>query len=177
MPNLPSDSTQSTHESSPRREDLEFIGGGVYVVDTKRRVKFPTDWTSSTPDQVELVLSLIPSGKDGKRSIWGMTRRYLRDISGRIKEQEREGKLSREQADALRHMFIINAKPLRPDVNGRICLPEDFVKKAGIQREVQLCGNLEWFEVWDRSAYVEKTPSEEAQKNALDQFFAGNEPK
>jgi len=55
--------------------------------------------------------------------------------------------------DVLRRVVGGNSEQVTLDKAGRICLPEEMARAAGIKGEAQLIGMLEQFEIWEPVRY------------------------
>jgi MraZ protein len=47
------------------------------------------------------------------------------------------------------------------DSAGRICIPEEMVKAAGLPKDVMLVGVLDAFEIWDPAKYEQVSKADE----------------
>ncbi len=131
----------------------EFFGGGDYSMDSKRRIKFPSDWAPEKPEEADLVLALVPDAQRKAYCIRVMEIGQLREIDAKIKNQLADGKITSAQSLALRRIFFDNALKTRSDTNGRLTIPERLLEGSKIKKSVRLAGMGEWFEIWDADTY------------------------
>ena len=112
-------------------------------IDEKRRVQIPAKWRPSTPD-VEFTLILWPKAKEGPclRVLPPKEMAELmRDIDAMPNGDPNKVVLKR---------FIgSESVQVAVDKAGRICLPEEMAKAAGIKDQAMLVGLLDRFEIWN----------------------------
>ena len=124
-------------------------------VDEKRRVQIPAKWRPAQPG-TELTLVLWPKAKEGP---------CLRVLP------------PQEMADLMRDIDVMpNSDPNKVvlkrfigsgsvqatlDKAGRICLPEEMAREAGISETAMLVGLLDRFEIWSPERY-EKVKASDA---------------
>ena len=117
-------------------------------VDAKRRVQVPAKWRPSRSD-VEFTLIVWP------KSVHGCCLRVLppeqmnhlmADINAMSNDDPNKVVLKR---------FIGSESVQVPlDKAGRICLPEEMAKAAGVKKEAVLVGLLDRFEIWNPNRYA-----------------------
>ncbi len=124
-------------------------------VDEKRRVQIPAKWRPAQPG-VEFTLVLWPKAKEGPclRALPPQQMAALmRDIDGMPNSDPSKVVLKR---------FIGSESVQVPlDKVGRICLPEEMARAAGISDEAVLVGLLDRFEIWSPERY-EKVKASDA---------------
>ena len=111
-------------------------------VDEKRRVAIPAKWRPATPG-TELTLVVWPKAKEGPCLRVLPPEKMadlMRDIDAMPNSDPNKGVLKR----------IIGSKSMQVTLDsvGRICLPEEMAKAAGIKDEAVLVGLLDRFEIW-----------------------------
>jgi MraZ protein len=116
-------------------------------VDEKRRVQIPAKWRPAKAG-VEFTLILWPKSKEGPCL--------------RVLPPEEMAELMRD-IDAmpngdpnkvvLKRFIGSESVQVALDKGGRICLPEEMAKAAGIEDEAILVGLLDRFEIWDPERY------------------------
>ena len=116
-------------------------------VDEKRRVQIPAKWRPAEPG-VEFTLVLWPKSKEGP-CLRALPPRQMaalmRDIDAMPNSDPSKVVLKR---------FIGSESVQAPlDKVGRICLPEEMAKAAGISDEAVLVGLLDRFEIWNPERY------------------------
>jgi len=124
-------------------------------VDEKRRLQIPAKWRPAQPG-VEFTLVLWPKAKEGPclRALPPQQMAALmRDIDAMPNSDPSKGVLKR---------FIGSESVQAPlDKVGRICLPEEMARAAGISDEAVLVGLLDRFEIWSPERY-EKVKASDA---------------
>ncbi len=112
-------------------------------VDEKRRVQIPAKWRPAKPE-VEFTLILWPKAKEGPclRVLPPKEMAELmRDIDAMSNGDPNKVVLKR----------FIGTESIQVSVDkaGRICLPEEMAKAAGIKDQAKLVGLLDRFEIWN----------------------------
>jgi MraZ protein len=116
-------------------------------VDEKRRVQIPSKWRP-TKSVVEFTLILWPKSKEGPclrvlppEQMAGL----MRELTAMPNSDPNKVVLKR---------FIGSESIQVPlDKTGRICLPEEMAKAAGITDQVVMVGLLDRFEIWSPERY------------------------
>lgn len=126
-----------------RRYQSRFLFG----VDDKRRLQIPAKWLSET-EGTELTMVVWPQHEAG--------------VCLRVLPPERMAKLEEDiQAMAkgdkrkifLKRFIGSNSVHIAVDKAGRISLPEEMAKAAGIRDKAWLVGILDQFEIWSEDRY------------------------
>ena len=116
-------------------------------VDEKRRVQIPAKWRPAESG-VELTVVLWPKAKEGPclRVLPPQQMAALmNDIQGMPNSDPNKGVLKR---------FIgSGSEQVTLDKTGRICLPDEMAREAGISEQVVLVGLLDRFEIWSPDRY------------------------
>ncbi|HOB33717.1 MAG TPA: hypothetical protein PKH32_12640 [Verrucomicrobiota bacterium] len=116
-------------------------------MDEKRRVQIPAKWRPAEPG-VEFTLILWPKHQEGPclRVLPPQEMAELmRDIDAMPNDDPNKVVLKR---------FIgSESVQVALDKAGRICLPEEMAKRAGIEGEAVLVGLLDRFEIWNPERY------------------------
>ena len=118
------------------------------VDEKKRRVQIPAKWRPSKPD-VEFTLILWPKAKEGPclRVLPPKEMAELmRDINAMPNGDPNKVVLKR----------FIGTESIQVSVDqaGRICLPEEMAKAAGIKDQATLVGLLDRFEIWSPERFA-----------------------
>jgi MraZ protein len=116
-------------------------------VDEKRRVQIPAKWRPAVPE-VEFTLILWPKAKEGPclRVLPPKEMAELmRDIDAMPNTDPNKVVLKRFIGSESVQVMV--------DKAGRICLPEEMAKAAGIKEQATLVGLLDRFEIWNPSRY------------------------
>src|SRR5262245_56187104 len=133
----PNDTNEPTYYNSSYR----------HGVDEKRRLQIPAKWRPTKPG-VEFTLVLWPKAKEGPclRALPPQQMAALmRDIDAMPNTDPNKVVLKR---------FIGSESVQAPlDKNGRICLPEEMARAAGITDQAVLVGLLDRFEIWSHQRY------------------------
>lgn len=134
--------------------DASATGGPTYYnsqyrhgVDEKRRVQIPAKWRPAEAS-VEFTLILWPKGNEGPclRVLPPQEMSELmRDLDAMPNGDPKKTVLKR---------FIgSESVQVTVDKGGRICLPEEMAKAAGIGDAAMLVGLLDRFEIWNPERY------------------------
>ena len=116
-------------------------------VDEKRRVQIPAKWRPEE-DGVELTMILWPKHQAGN---------CLRVLPPREMAQLMADIDAMPNGDpnkvVLKRFIGSESVQVSLDKAGRICLPDEMAKAAGIKDEVMLVGLLDRFEIWNPTRY------------------------
>ena len=116
-------------------------------VDAKRRVQVPAKWWPSRPE-VEFTLIVWPKSAHGpclRVLPPEQMGQLMADINAMSNDDPNKVVLKR---------FIGSESVQVPlDKAGRICLPEEMAKAAGVKKEAVLVGLLDRFEIWNPNRY------------------------
>lgn len=149
-------------DQSDNNETTYYNGFYRHGVDEKRRVQIPAKWRPTEPG-IELTLVLWPKSQAG--------------ACLRVLPPKQMAKLMKDLGDIANNdlnkvvlkRFIGSKSAQAPlDKVGRICVPEDMAKAAGITEEVVLVGLLDRFEIWSPQRYEKVEASDEVM--ALEAF-------
>jgi len=129
------------------KEPTYYNSRFLHGVDEKRRVQIPAKWR---PDEsgTELTLMLWPQHQAGTcLRVLPPTQmaRMKADIGALPNDNPKKGVLKR---------FIgSESVQVTLDKAGRICLPEEMARAAGVKDEAVLVGLLDRFEIWNPARY------------------------
>jgi MraZ protein len=133
------------------------VYNGLYRhgVDEKRRVQVPAKWRPAKPG-IEFTLIIWPKNQEGpclRVLPPDKMAELIRDIEALPKGDQNK--------TALKRLVGSGSTQVTLDSGGRICLPDDMVKAAGIGEQAVLVGVLDRFEIWspERYANVQKADS------------------
>src|SRR5215475_15817920 len=123
-------------------------------VDEKRRVQVPAKWRPQSG--VELTLILWPKSKEGpclRVLPPDKMADLMRDIDAMPNSDPNKVVLKR----------FIGSKSVQVTLDsvGRICLPDDMAKAAGVVKEAVLVGLLDRFEIWSPERFEKVTAPDE----------------
>jgi MraZ protein len=116
-------------------------------VDEKRRLQIPAKWRPAIPG-TELTLVIWPKAKEGP-CIRVLPPAKLRSMMRDLEAMPN----SDPQKPVLKRRIGSTSVQVTLDKSGRICLPEQTAKAAGITTEAVLVGVLDCFEIWSPEKY------------------------
>jgi MraZ protein len=139
----PGGQMRSTRSKEPNYYNSRFQHG----VDEKRRVQIPAKWRPQRAG-LELTLILWP------RSDTGSCVRVLPpEQMAKLMESIDEMPNSDPQKVVLKRIIGSGSAQVSVDKAGRICLPEEMAREAGLKHEAMLVGLLDRFEIWNPERY------------------------
>jgi MraZ protein len=116
-------------------------------VDEKRRVQIPAKWRPEE-DGVELTMILWPKHQAGN------CLRVLPPLEMAQLMADIDAMPNGDPNKVVLKRFIgSESVQVSLDKSGRICLPDEMAKAAGIKDEVMLVGLLDRFEIWNPTRY------------------------
>jgi MraZ protein len=133
--------------SAQTKEPTYYNSRFLHGVDEKRRVQIPAKWR---PDKsgTELTLMLWPQHQAGiclRVLPPSQMAKMKADIDSLPNDNPKKGVLKR---------FLGSESVQVPlDKAGRICVPEEMARAAGIKDEAVLVGLLDRFEIWNPARY------------------------
>lgn len=145
----------------------QFMGSHHNRLDAKGRVSIPASFRSklkeASPDRETANLVLRPSHRHGCIEGWAAV-----DFQERGAGMERLAVFSEEQDD-LTFAFYADAAELTADKDGRIILPDNLARHAGLAEAVVFVGMRDHFEIWEPEAASRRR--EEAHERARARGF------
>lgn len=126
---------------------IYFNSKYLHGVDEKRRLQIPAKWR--------------PEGEGAEFTVIVWPKHHAGTCL-RVLPQEKLEKLVAEieamastdpHKDVLRRLVGTQSDQVTLDKAGRICLPEEMARAAGITDQAQLVGMLEQFEIWEPGRY------------------------
>jgi MraZ protein len=116
-------------------------------VDEKRRVQIPAKWRPAEPG-VEFTLILWPKAKEGP------CLRVLPPEEMSALMRDIDAMSNSDPSKVVLKRFIGSESiQVAVDKSGRICLPEEMARAAGIKDTAVLVGLLDRFEIWNPERY------------------------
>lgn len=120
-----------------------FVGKVDYQMDDRKRVPIPPVYRGafdaggylSTGNDPCIVLHTLES--------FARTAEIIEEVPAETQE-----------GDDARRAFYGNVWPVQKDGQGRITLRDDFLKHAGIDRDVLIVGVGQKLEIWDRATFL-----------------------
>src|SRR5262245_30279291 len=124
-------------------------------VDEKRRIQIPAMWRPAEPE-VQFTLIVWPKYQEG-----GCCRVLQPKELGELMASL--DAIANGDPNKTRLKRIIGSKSTQVtlDKAGRICVPEEMARAAGIEDEALLVGLLDRFEIWDPARYEKVNASDE----------------
>src|SRR5437868_8351328 len=116
-------------------------------VDEKRRLQIPAKWRPAEPN-TELTLILWPKPKEGP-CLRVLPPEKMVDLMRDIDAMPN----SDPKKVVLKRFIGSESVQVALDKVGRICLPEEMARAAGITEEAVLVGLLDRFEIWSPERY------------------------
>jgi MraZ protein len=136
--------------ASPSENSKRTFYSGVFRhgVDAKRRVQIPSKWR---PEQADTELVLIPwrDGSQQDANILVLPPHQVEALWEKVSKMS----MTDPTAQSLRRLIGNSASSVTLDSAGRICLPEELVKRVQIGDEVVLSGLVDRFEIWNPARY------------------------
>jgi len=117
-------------------------------VDEKRRVQIPAKWRSEDANVV-YTLMLWKKSTQQPPCLLVLPPTAMKRLVDKISAMP----FSDPKAEALRRLLGANSDQVVPDKSGRICLPDEMAKKAGIGTQVVLIGMFDRFQIWNPDDY------------------------
>jgi MraZ protein len=134
-------------ESNENGAPTYYSGSFRHGVDGKRRVQVPAKWRPSTPG-TDLTLILWPKSKEGP-CLRVMPPKQMAALMNEI-----DAMPSSDPSKGVLKRFIgSESVQATVDKTGRICIPDEMAKAAGITDEAMLVGLLDRFEIWSTERY------------------------
>jgi MraZ protein len=133
----------STTNKAPTYYNSRFRHG----VDEKRRVQIPAKWL---PQKADLELTLILWPREG---IGACVRVLPPAQMARLMQSIDEMPNSDPKKVVLKRIIGSGSAQATVDKAGRICLPEEMAREAGLKHEAILVGLLDRFEIWNPERY------------------------
>ena len=115
-----------------------YTGRFLHGIDGSRRVMVPSKWRPKS-GKAELTILPWPIGQQQYLLVLPPTRWNV------LLERLNEMSLSDEEAAVIERVIGGSSAHLKLDKVGRLCLPEDLAKVAGIKQEAILVGRLNKF--------------------------------
>jgi MraZ protein len=116
-------------------------------VDEKRRIQIPAKWRPTKPG-VEFTLVVWPKAKEGP-CLRALPPRQMAALMQDIQLMQN----SDPSKVVLKRIIGSESEQVAVDKSGRICLPEEMAKAAGIENQAVLVGLLDRFEIWSPERY------------------------
>jgi MraZ protein len=142
---------------TPATPPLTYNGQFTHGLDEKRRLQIPSRWRPES-GEMEWKALLWPKG--------GLQGHYIvvltTETHNRVMSKLNSASMADEKALAVMRYFSRNSGDLVMDKAGRVCLPENLAKAAGIEKEAVLVGMWERFEIWSPERFNQTATQEDA---------------
>ena len=116
-------------------------------VDEKRRVQIPAMWRPATPG-IEFTLIVWPKAREGA-CLRVLPPKEMAELMQTIDAMPN----SDPNKTVLKRVIGSKSCQVALDKAGRICLPEEMAREAGITNQAVLVGLLDRFEIWNPERY------------------------
>ncbi len=125
---------------------MVLFSGRYYITkDASDRIQLPAKLKKRLPETTDELMLCF--GDDGCIDVY-MVDEYEKRMTEKINIDERNGAESRKFR---RHAGIFSAEDI--DKAGRIKIPDDFVKYAGLSKDIVINSNFDHFEIWDKKRW------------------------
>jgi MraZ protein len=122
-----------------------FLGEFQHSLDAKGRVILPAEFRDQLAGG-----AVIARGLDGCLSVY--PREEFETMAETVREKSRRGERERRAARS----FFAGAKPVAPDRQGRVAIPQNLREFAGLGRDVMVVGIDFRIEIWDTARWREQ---------------------
>ena len=126
-------------------------------VDEKRRVQIPAKWRPADPE-VEYTLIMWPHGGSSDACLLVLPPSEWEVLVAKLKAMP----FAEPRAQALRRLVGTKSAQVPIDRAGRICVPEEMARAAGIEKEVVLVGLVDRFQIWSPERHAAVSVEDEA---------------
>ena len=133
--------------SDATNKKIYFNSRYLHGVDEKRRLQIPAKWRPEE-DGMEFTVMVWPKHQAGP-CLRVLPPDKLEKLVAEIEAMPN----SDPRKDVLRRVVGGNSEQVTLDKAGRICLPEEMARAAGIKGEALLVGLFERFEIWEPARY------------------------
>jgi MraZ protein len=130
---------------SSERQLLVFHGARELTIDDKNRLLIPSDVRRKIVPQRDGDAFYVVEGVNDK--LWLYPELYYDSLT----TQQQNELMPDEDALAYDHWNLGSAERIEWDKAGRILIPENYLKDAGLGKEVTLVGARDHLELWNRS--------------------------
>jgi MraZ protein len=143
----------------------EFRNKYPHGVDDKRRLQIPARWRPSDPE-MEFTVIVWDKGKANCHLLV-----LTPHLDKKMTDQVNQLPFGDPKAVRLRRLLGSYSDKLKLDKSGRMMIPEDFAREAGIEKEAKLVGNLDRFEIWDPKRFKDVSEADDADLDSLYQMI------
>lgn len=118
-----------------------LVGSATHNIDPKGRVVIPAKYREDLGSTIYVT-----------RGAGGCIRAYSEAQFAQVLEKLRAGTA---EVNILRRKILSSTELLNLDSQGRILIPENLRKEAGITDKIYMVGMIDWLEFWNEEAMVE----------------------
>lgn len=140
--------------NTPEHKTIPIFSGEFrHALDEKNRITIPSCWRNGEAAE----FFIVPN--PGKPCLTAMPSEVFLEAGKQIAAQSG---ISPERHRIFIGQFYSRAKTLIADKQGRMLLPEDFCKRAGLKNEAVLSGGRDRFDIWSPSGWAKEIESSES---------------
>lgn len=143
--------------SVPPIPPVTYNGQFTHGLDEKRRLQIPARWRPASGEMEWKALLWPKSGLQGHYLVV-----LTIDTHNRVMQKLNTASMGDEKALAVMRYFSRNSGDLVMDKAGRVVLPENLAKAAGIEKEAVLVGMWERFEIWSPERFTQAAAQDDA---------------
>ena len=123
-----------------------FMGDFSHTIDQKGRLIIPSKFRDELGEKFVLALGLDGCVYAYPMGEWDKLEQKLRSLP-----------LNNKNARNIVRFLVSFASTCELDKQGRVMIPETLRKRAGLEKEVVLAGNIGRIEIWDKAKWEEST--------------------
>jgi MraZ protein len=134
---------------SENESNSAFVYSSAYThgVDEKRRLQIPAKWR---PED-EVTFTLITWKKPQQEAcLLALPPDVMKTLMAKIAAMP----FSDPRAETLRRVLGTKSDQVTCDKAGRICIPEQMAREAGIEKQAVLVGMWDRFQIWNPDRYA-----------------------
>jgi MraZ protein len=148
---------QPTPPQAVASDSLQYLGKYPRGVDTSRRVMLPSEWRVESA-ATEFTILLWPARSPEYLLVLPPDR--WRQVLERLGQES----LTNDSAAAVERFISSNSYAKTLDSYGRLPLPDEAARTAGIRSEAVLVGRINKFEIWEPGRLEANSEKAETQK-------------
>ncbi len=139
---------------------MPFVGAHDHTLDDKGRLVLPAKFRNHFTGSAYL------SPWAGCVALW--TSERFEEMVRRLEAEVRSG----ETDPAVLRGLAARSEEVRPDPQGRIIVPPRLREFAALEREVVVCGAIDWIEIWNAPDWAGM--ADELDRSVADAFRRGS---
>ncbi len=136
---------------------VTYNGQFTHGLDEKRRLQIPSRWRPESGEAQWFALLWPKNGLQGHYLVVLTPDSYNRTMA-----KLNAASMADEKAMGVIRYFSRNSGELIMDKAGRVVVPENLAKAAGIEKEAVLVGMWERFEIWAPDRFAQAAAQEDA---------------